>query len=352
MMTDTLRPPPFQLVTSERPVRDPQLDLIEFAVECQHDPLLWAKHAYPWGSGELEGKTLRAWQASVLDHIGKKLRNPATRHQPIKVAIASGHGIGKSAMMSIIADWGMSTFPKCRAVVTAHTEGQLRTKLMVEMAKWRRLSLTSHWFETDAMGIKAKDRTSTREWRLDAIPWSKTSAVGFQGLHNEGKRLVILMDECSEIERVIWEAVDGALTDEGTEIILVAFGNPTQPTGRFAEAFSGPDRSSWARLNIDSRTVEGTNKAYLQSIVDQHGEDSDYTRVRVLGQFPKSGDRQLIPSDVVDLASTRAVEVDHGAAVVIGVDVARQGSNQSVIVVRHGRDARSFPARKFRGVQP
>jgi hypothetical protein len=46
-------------------------------------------------------------------------------------------------------------------------------------------------------------------------------------LHNKGKRAVVLFDEASTIDSVIWETAEGALTDADTELLWIAFGNPT-----------------------------------------------------------------------------------------------------------------------------
>jgi hypothetical protein len=57
----------------------------------------------------------------------------------------------------------------------------------------------------------------------------------------------------------------------GTEIIFLAFGNPTQATRDFRECF-GKHRNLWKTYQIDSRTVEGTNKAYLDELVATYGK--------------------------------------------------------------------------------
>ena len=83
----------------------------------------------------------------------------------------------------------------------------------------------------------------------------------------------------------MWEVAEGALTDENTEICWLCFGNPTLPTGRFRECF-GRLKHRRNTLQVDSRTVEGTNKAQLKQSIDDYGEDSDFVRVRVRGELP------------------------------------------------------------------
>ena len=59
----------------------------------------------------------------------------------------------------------------------------------------------------------------------------------FSGLHNYTKRMVVIFDEASGIHDTIWANVDTTMSDENTEIIWIAFGNPTRPYGRFRECF-------------------------------------------------------------------------------------------------------------------
>jgi hypothetical protein len=182
-----------------------------------------------------------------------------------------------------------------------------------------------------------------KSWRTDLVTWSEKSTEAFAGLHNMGKRIVLKFDEASGIIDKIWEVSMGALTDEDTEILWLAFGNTTKNTGAFRECF-GKSRALWKTKQIDSRTVEGTNKAYLQEIVDTYGEDSDIARVRVRGQFPSSSSMQFIGTDLVAGAQQRELpEALPSDPVVFGVDCARFGDDKSVLAIRCGRDARSRP---------
>ena len=147
----------------------------------------------------------------------------------------------------------------------------------------------------------------------------------------------------------MWDTIEGALTDSGTELLCAAFGNPTRSTGRFRECFAGGRFAHrWGALQIDSRSVGMTNKAQIAAWVKDHGEDSDFVRVRVRGVFPRSGSQQFIDGQRVDEAVARPLVDDPTASLVMGVDIARQGADQSVIRFRRGLDARGIPAVKFR----
>ena len=318
----------------------PEEQLVEDIASFTYDPLGYALYAFPWGEDgtELAHATgPRNWQADAFREIRDHLQNPATRHQPLMLARASGHGIGKSAFISMLINWGMSTCEDCKVVVTANTDNQLRTKTWPEIIKWSNLAITKEWFTCTATAMYSNDPGHDKRWRADAIPWSEHNTEAFAGLHNERKRIIVVFDEASNIADLVWEVAEGALTDEDTEIIWVAFGNPTRNTGRFRECFR-KYKHRWKCAQIDSRTVEGTNKQQLQKWVDDYGEDSDFVKVRVRGIFPDASELQFIPTGLTDESMKRVVtaaQVAH-APVIIGVDPAYSGVDDAVIYLRQG----------------
>lgn len=329
---------------------DPEQALVDRIYKFRADPVGYAKFAYEWDEGSLVGSPgPRPWQAGILDAIGEHLRNPATRFTPCQIAVSSGHGIGKSALVSMLISWGLSTCKDTKIIGTANTSTQLSTKTVPECAKWFRLAINSHWWEVNATSIKVKGLhdTSAATWRTDFIPWSDYNTEAFAGLHNQGKRIVLIFDEASAISDRIWEVAEGALTDSDTEIIWLAFGNPTQNTGRFRECF-GRFSHRWRTFQIDSRKVEGTNKVQIQKWIDDYGEDSDFVRVRVRGEFPRAGSTQFIPSDVVATCRNYKAEAYEHLPKCLSVDVARFGDDQTVIGTRQGRKLRILA--KYRGL--
>ena len=323
---------------------DPRVELANDIGSFTHDPYRYALYAFPWGTGELaDVKGPRQWQREVMDEISAHLKNPATRFTPCRIARASGHGIGKSALIAMLTKWGLDTCPDTRIVITANTESQLLTKTSPEISKWARLAITKDWFKPNATSLTSQMPNRDKSWRADLVTWSDNNTEAFAGLHNQGKRIILIFDEASGISPKVWEVALGALTDEGTEIIWLAFGNPTLNTGAFRECF-GKARNLWSTKQIDSRTVEGTNKAYLQEIIDTYGIDSDVARVRVLGQFPNASSMQFIASDIVEAARERPeMQGLTSDPVIFGVDCARFGDDDSVLAIRCGRDARTRP---------
>ena len=97
----------------------------------------------------------------------------------------------------------------------------------------------------------------------DAITWSENNTEAFAGLHNASSAVVYIFDEASAIPDKIWEVAEGALTDADTEIVWLAFGNPTRNVGRFKELFDGRFAQFWRSRQIDSRSVSITNKKQI-----------------------------------------------------------------------------------------
>lgn len=314
------------------------------------DPVGFVDFAYPWGKAGTELENYpdgdRPWQNDILGVIGEHLRSN-DRFIPLQIAVSSGHGIGKSALVGQVVHWALSTMADTRIVVTANTGDQLDTKTVPEISKWFRLAINSHWWQVGSQSIKARDAKHEKNWRADFLTWSLEKTESFAGLHNKGKRIVLIFDESSAIPDAIWEVAQGALTDEDTEIIFIVFGNPTLNTGRFRECF-GKNRHRWITRQIDSRSVDGTNKAEIAKWIEDYGEDSDFVRIRVRGEFPRAGSTQLIPGHVVADARKRKVGDQSKAHMILSVDVARFGDDQTVIGYRQG--SRAVILEKLRGL--
>jgi hypothetical protein len=299
------------------------------------DPFNWVLYAFEWGSGELKDfKGPDKWQAEILQAVSKGLLTP---QQAILIAISSGHGPGKSALVAWLILWSLSTFPDTKGVVTANTETQLKTKTWAELAKWHNLCIIKKYFILTATALYSADPNHERTWRVDQIPWSENKTEAFAGLHNQGKRVLVVFDEASAIPDKIWEVTEGALTDQGTEIIWLVCGNPTRNTGRFHQCF-GSLKHRWLTKHVDSREALMTNKEQIAKWISDYGEDSDFVRVRVRGVFPNVSDRQFIPSSYVEQARGKHLREDqyNFAAKVIGVDPAWSGEDETVIVLRQG----------------
>src|SRR3990167_1465013 len=271
-----------------RGAKDDAAPLLEATARWARDPLGFV------------GQTLKVapddWQREVLLEIATGL---ATPEEAVRIAAASGHGAGKSALGAWLLLWAVGTHQDTRGVVTANTETQLRTKTWAELAKWLRKWDFRDWFDFTSTSLASRVVGHGQTWRLDLVPWSETNAEAFAGLHNQGRRTIVVFDEASAIPDVIWDTTEGARTDKQAELLWLVFGNPARNTGRFRECFPRfPHR--WRGRQVDSRTVRITNKAQLKRWADDYGEDSDFVRVRVRGVFPRAGSMQFIDSESVE----------------------------------------------------
>lgn len=328
--------------------QDLEQQLVEDILKYKYDPLGFVKYAFHWGEGDLvDSAGPRRWQREVLQHVAKHLSDTATRYQPCQCGICSGHGIGKSSLIAMLTCWAMSCWEDARVLTTANTATQLETKTSPEVATWFRRLINAHWFDVKQTAIKVRDKGHDKTWRTDFMPWSKENPEAFAGLHNKGKIILIIFDEASGIDEVIWQTIAGALSDSDTVIIWLAFGNPTKNTGRFRELF-GKLKHRWFTKQIDSRDVEGTNKEQIQKDIDDWGEDSDFVRVRWRGVFPRAGSNQFISDDSVTICRKYKAMAYERLPKILSVDPARFGDDQSVIAVRQGRFSRILA--KYRGL--
>ena len=320
---------------------DPDAILADEIARFEFDPLGYVLYVFDWGQGDLadeEGPD--EWQADMLREIGEAMRTSETS---VRMAVASGHGIGKTALTAWVIHWFIATRPGCAGVVTANTADQLKNKTWRELSKWNTRAINGHWFDWTATSFKSVERPDT--WFIAAQPWSKERSEAFAGLHE--KDVLVLFDEASAIDDVIWEVAEGAMTEKGA--LWLALGNPTRGSGRFKECW-GKFRNYWRTKQIDSRTAKRTNKAEIAQYETIYGADSDFFRVRVRGMWPRASSMQFIASDVVEAAMARNPECHAWEPLIIGVDVARYGDDQTVIAFRRGRDAATIPWVKYRGI--
>lgn len=327
----------------------------------------FVRFVYPWGKpgtplADIDGP--RNWQDELLLEISQYIKQART-HQQIhkavpamfKEAIASGRGIGKSATFAWLAHWLVTTRLGSSTWVTANGEPQLKTKTFPEISKWVTLAINSHWFDVAATKIEPAQwirdavvrdlKIDPKYWYVAAQLWSEENPDAFAGAHNVYGEMY-LFDEASGIPSPIWTVAQGVFTEQIIDRYWLAFSNPRRNSGAFFECFH-KDRDEWRGRKIDSRTVNIAPDVW-QAIIKKHGADSDEARVEVYGEFPSTGTNQFIPKDMVLHAQNREPIPDPGAPLLMGVDVARFGKDESVIAFRKGRDAVTYPAQVYRGL--
>lgn len=320
------------------------------------DPEMFVMFVYPWGQKNTplaNFKGPRKWQREVLRRIRDFIReNKGKLSQDqlidaLRDSTVSGRGVGKSALVSWLVHWMITTRIGSSVVVSANSENQLRKVTWGELTKWVTMSLNAHWWEPTATALNPAQwltelverdlQKGTRYWGAEGKLWSEENPDSYAGVHNMDGMMVVF-DEASGIPDSIWSVAAGFFTENILDRYWFAFSNGRRNTGYFYEAVEGSKRDFWGSRKIDARDVEGTDKAIYDQIIAEYGEDSDEARVEVYGDFPKSGEDQFIGPFLVDDAMKRERHKDMTAPIVIGVDPARGGMDSTVIAVRQGRD--------------
>ena len=324
------------------------------------DPEAFVLFAFPWGEAHTplaKHKGPRKWQRDILREMAEHIRHnrPKDAYEVFRMAVASGRGIGKSALVSWLVLWMLTTKIGASVIVSANSEAQLRSITWSEITKWLAMMINSHWFEISATRITPAKwltelverdmRKGTRYWGAEGRLWSEENPDAYAGLHNSDG-VMLIFDEASGIPDGIWDVAQGFYTENTPHRFWCAFSNPRRPSGYFYECFNAK-RDFWRTKNIDARTVEDTDKQVYDQIIAEYGEDSPQAKIEVYGEFPSAGDGQFISPTMVDQAFKRPKYKDPEAPIVVGVDPARSGADSTVIAVRQGRDL--IALRRYRG---
>jgi hypothetical protein len=348
-------------------VKDDQKLMAEiWSPQISENPEAFVLFVFPWGKAgtpleRFQGP--RTWQRDELQamaaHIKMNKERMAKGLDPViyQSATSSGRGIGKSAFVAMVNLWFMSCVLGGTSITTANTEPQLKSRTWAELGKWHTLMMNSHWFDKTTLSLRPQSwfeealkkqlKIDTGYYYAQAQVWQEENPDAFAGAHNYNGML-LNFDEASGIPKPIWTVSEGFFTEPTLHRYWFTFSNPRRNTGEFYECFH-KSRNFWNRRNLDSRTVEGTDKNLFAQIIAKHGEDSDEARIEVKGEFPRQGDKQFISREVVEGAAARELVTDDFAGLIMGVDVARFGDDTTVIRFRRGRDARSIKPVKLKG---
>ena len=324
------------------------------------NPLAFVLYVFPWGKAGTPLEHFagpRKWQREVLSDLAEHIKqnNGKMDFDTFRMATSSGRGIGKSALVSWLVLWMLTTRIGSTTIVSANSEAQLRSVTWAEITKWLSMAMNTHWFEVSATRVMPAKwltelverdlKLGTRYWGVEGRLWSAENPDSYAGVHNFSG-VMLVFDEASGIDDSIWSVAAGFFTENTPNRFWLAFSNPRRNSGYFYETFHAK-RDFWRNKIVDARTVENTDKNVYQQIIDEYGADSSQAHVEVYGQFPSASDDQFIPSNVVDDAMARERYKDLSAPIVIGVDPARFGADSTVIAVRQGRDI--IEIRKHKG---
>ena len=243
-----------------------------------------------------------------------------------RIAVRSGHGVGKSAVDAWAALWWLLTRPLSRVLMVAPTfERQVKAILMSEVRKWvRHAGLPVQVLSTGAHVDGFGD-----EWAIIGVPATDPDRI--EGFHSEGGVLLVL-DETKGIGQDVYDALQGALTSRVDSRLLVT-STPGGPAGLFHRVFT-KDRGLWRLHHLSSVDSTQVSEDWVQARRDEWGESSPLYQARVLGEFPEDAEGTLLSLGLLEAA----VEADgETGPVTLGVDPARFGPDCTAVAVWEGK---------------
>jgi hypothetical protein len=266
--------------------------------------------------------TPEQWQAQALDLIGQKN----------KLAIRSGHGVGKSAYLSWTILWFLFTHYPARIAVTAPTSHQLTGVLWPELAKWAYRLPEVLKDQLIITNLKATLKGSNNSTFAIGRTSRKEKPEALQGIH--GENTLFIIDEASGVDDAVFEVAEGALTTPRSKVIMC--GNPTRTEGYFFNAFHRSAKN-WTRLHVRSFDSSQVSTEFIEEMQDKYGEDSNVYRVRVLGEFPLQSEDTLFEHSMLEAATQKEFTDLAPARLIWGLDVARFGSDRTALAKRSGQ---------------
>lgn len=300
---------------------------LDFVRRYRHDPVLFVQ--------EVLGQEPDDWQKEFLTAIAQGKR---------QISVRSGHGVGKSTAASWAMLWYFLTRYPVKVVVTAPTAAQLFDALFAELKSWC-LRLPD--------GLKALIEPKQERIELKADPTGAfisartaraESPEALQGIHSDNVMLVA--DEASGVPEAVFEAAIGSMSGENAVTLML--GNPTRTSGFFYDS-QNKNRDKWHAMRVSCLDSKRVSAAFVQSVIDSYGEESNAYRVRVLGEFPKSDYDTVISLGLVEDAMARDIQGSPSTQEVWGLDVARMGDDATALAKRRGGRL-TEPVRKWRNL--
>ncbi len=330
-----------------------EADLDAHLVTCYANPLRYVDTMWAWGDGELALEVgPKPWQRQALIDLGTLIAsrrfNGIDPVKPIKMAISSGVGVGKTALIAWICHFLQDTRPDCKCRITANTVTQLDTATWAELRKWGAWKLTANrWSMNTEMMYHLGDRVN---WFTVKTTCAPENAQAFAGWHNRRSTTANFYDEASTIPEEIFEKGRGIEVDG--EPFQFVFGNCSRRSGQLHRAVFGSEMDEWNHRVIngeDVATNQVTRDLYTEWADTYGGRDSDYYRVHVLGLPPNADELQYIDHPRVKVAQEREISILGDEPLIAGVDVSGGGGAWTVCRFRKGYDARSIPPIRISG---
>jgi hypothetical protein len=274
----------------------------------------------------VKGKNITWQQDDILAAVENAMAGKAMK----RIAIKSGHGIGKTTTLAWLILWFLFTHLDAQIPCTAPTENQMYDVLWKELVKWLKLmpEQIQGLYEWSNTYIRVKERPET--WFARAKTARKEAPEALAGVH--GDYVMFVIDEASGVPEEIFNTAEGALTS--SDILVIMISNPTRLLGYFYEAFH-KDGKNWQKLSFSSIESPVVDAEFVQRISEKHGENSDEYKIRVLGEFPS--EEGIDDKGFVSLFINDEIKFTQDKAYIqtrMGIDPSGEGQDETAWAVR------------------
>lgn len=306
-------------------------------------------------------------------------------------SVASCNSAGKTGTAGGLVPWYLLSYDESIVVTTAPTWRQVKDLL------WREIN--TQYAKAAARGIEfGPEKPNVTAWQISsnwfAVGVSSKDPNRIQGYHADSGHILVIADEAAAIEELIFEGIHAILTSADARFVML--GNPTSEAGEFRDSFK--PRSLANKIRIDAfdtpnfrangiRTEEDLIRVVEHSLqtgmplkqpykslispvwayerLKKWGVGSPLYQSRIRARFPEVGENNLIPLSQIEAACSNErlervlglnlpdgddeqekkndkVRIEALKAyieendTIRGVDVARFGSDSTVITPRWG----------------
>lgn len=305
------------------------------------DPVGFARDCIDWGT---DGG-LTAYQADVYEALREHRR----------VCVRAPHGTGKSALSAISILWFAVTRDAAgvdwKIVTTAGAWRQLISYLWPEVRKWAN-KLRWDMIRDQPFQMSEMLNLALRLKHGSAFAAASSNPALIEGAHADS--LFVVFDESKAVAAETFNAIEGAFSGTG-EVFALAVSTPGPPQGRFYDIQTRkPGLEDWFVRHItleDAIAAGRIDRRWAEQRRVQWGEQSSLFQNRVLGEFYAGEEDSIIPLSWAEAAVERwHAWDDEGRPAspgprTVGVDVARQGADQTCLAIRDGdvlKEIRAF----------
>lgn len=306
---------------------------------------------------EILGFTPSRAQRRILEAVGRRK----------KISIVSGHKVGKSTALAVLALWFYCSFPGARVVLTAATDRQVNGIIWREvrrLVRGSRIPIPGG----DQIHELARSGLTNPAGFEEIRGYTARQAEAIAGV--SGPAIMYLVDEASGVPSAIFEAIEGNRAGGNAWVILIS--NPTRAEGEFYESHHGRSHEAigeagYYAIRIDSRespNVTGEWKEmeewdprlqawetrilpipgladpeWIEEKKAEYGEDSAFFKVRVAGQFVMAEESKAFPLSLIAEMQLRYESTEPSGKLWIGVDPAGDGDggDESGFAPRRGK---------------